>query len=281
MLESENPSYGLNEYFKLSVIEKLFPELYALTLTIQDKIFHPEKDEFGNHTVWVHTLKTIDISKELSRKFDLDEESTLALLLAALLHDIGKAHTTKWEFKRGRMTVTSLFHDTKGVKIADKFLCNLKIETWKNFPLKRVILTLIKNHHRIFELYRNREDIGFKAISRLVRDLEGYDFLLILLDFADRQSREIEPLSFKDVDEISKWILNKKEEYNINKDTIKPIVMGRDLLDLGIAQGKEMGRYLKELYELQLDGKFKTKEKGIEIFKKLISDTKGKSRKDE
>ena len=281
LLESENPSYGLNEYFKLSVIEKLFPKLYALTLTIQDEIFHPEKDGFGNHTVWVHTLNTIDISKKLSRKFDLDEENTLALLLAALLHDIGKAHTTKWEFKRGRMVVTSLFHDTQGVKIADKFLCNLKIETWKNFPLKRVILNLIKNHHRIFELYRNREDIGFKAISRLVRDLEGYDFLLILLDFADRQSREIEPLSFKGVDEISQWILNKKEEYNINKDTIKPIVMGRDLLDLGISPGKEMGSYLKELYELQLDGKFKTKEKGIEIFKKLISDTKGECRKDE
>ena len=34
---------------------QLFPELYALTLCIQDSIFHPETDAFGHHTVWPHT----------------------------------------------------------------------------------------------------------------------------------------------------------------------------------------------------------------------------------
>ncbi|MCI0471679.1 MAG: HD domain-containing protein, partial [Candidatus Aminicenantes bacterium] len=181
LLESEKPSIGLNEYFKLSVLEKLFPGLYALTLTIQDSLFHPEKDDFGHHTVWIHTAITVDVAKKLSRDFSLNDEETLALLLAALLHDLGKAITTKWTFKRDRMTVTSIFHDTKGLPLVERFLAGLKIESRKNFPLKNVVLTLVRNHHRIYDLYRNRDNVGFKAISRLVKELDGRELLLLLL----------------------------------------------------------------------------------------------------
>ncbi len=269
LLESKTPSIGLNEYFKLTVLEKLFPPLYLLTLTIQDSIFHPEKDEFGHHTVWCHTLITIDIAKKLCIQFELDEEQTLALLLAVLFHDVGKAETTKWEFKRGRMTITSMFHDSRGVEITDQILTDLKIETRKNFPLKQTILNLIKYHHRIYDLYRNREEIGFKAIARLVKDLEDQDFLLLLLDFADRRSREPDPLDFDELDEIVKWYQEQKEEYNINKETIQPIIMGRDLLKLGVEPGVQMGEYLNQLYDRQLDGEFDTKEEGLKLFQKI------------
>jgi len=269
LLESEHPAVGLNEYFKLSVLEKLFPELYSLTLTIQDSIFHPEADEYGHHTVWIHTLLTVDVAKKLSRKFALNEEETLALLLAALLHDTAKAVTTKWEFKRDRMTVTSIFHDTKGRAMAERFLSNLKIETRKGFPIKDVVPTLVRNHHRVYDLYRNRDKVGFKAISRLVRDLDGREFLLVLLDFADRRSREPEPLDFDYLDEISQWLMNRKDELNVNRESIQPLVMGRDLLKIGVTPGKKMGNYLDKLYELQLDGVFQTKEEGLKLFTRM------------
>ncbi|MCU0284774.1 MAG: HD domain-containing protein [Acidobacteria bacterium] len=271
LLESGQPSRGLNEYWRLTVLEKLFPALYTLTLTIQDSEFHPETDEFGHHTVWAHTMIAVDIAKKISRPFNLDEEHTLALLLAALLHDLGKGVTTKWEFKRGRMTITSMLHDSRGVEMADAFLTDLKIETRKNFPLKETVLNLVKYHHRIFDLYRNREKIGFKAISRLVKDLEEHDLLLLLLDFADRQSRDPNPLNFADPgnDEIIRWYIRQKEVFNITEETIQPIVMGRHLALEGIPPGKQMGIYLKELYERQLDGEFNTLEDGLNIFRRL------------
>jgi len=160
-------------------------------------------------------------------------------------------------------------HDSQGVKISDEVLSGLGIETRNNFPLKKVVLNLVKNHHRLFDLYRNREEIGFKAVSRLVKDLEGYDFLLLLLDFADRNSREPNYLDFDGIDDLSQWWLDRKEEWNINHDTIQPLVMGRDLLTLGISPGPDMGLKLKQLYELQLDGAFDTRESGLELFKKL------------
>ena len=67
LLESPRPSLGLQEYHRLTVLDKLFPELARLAVTIQDAIFHPEKDEQGHHSVWAHTLITVDIAARLAR----------------------------------------------------------------------------------------------------------------------------------------------------------------------------------------------------------------------
>jgi len=267
LLEAPRPAAGLQEYFRLAVLEKLFPELAALALTIQDAYFHPEQDEQGHHSVWAHTLLTVDIVKKLAAEYSLDENRSLALLLAALLHDCGKAGTTIWEFKHGRMTVTSAFHDSQGSRIADAFLQRLRIETRQNFPLKKTVLRLVQQHHRIYELYRNRDEITFKAIARAVKDMDGEDLLLLLLDFADRRSRELGALDFDGLDEIALWFSRKKEEYRISRDTIQPIIQGRDLIALGVAPGRQMGIHLKKLYDLQLDGAFHTRARGLKLFK--------------
>jgi tRNA nucleotidyltransferase (CCA-adding enzyme) len=267
LLESPRPSVGLQEYFRLTVLEKLFPELAALALTIQDAYFHPEQDEQGHHSVWAHTLITVDIVKKLAGQYRLDEERSLTLLLAALLHDCGKAVTSAWEFKKGRMTVTSAFHDSQGSQKAEAFLTRLRIETRQNFPLKKTILRLVQQHHRIYELYRNRDEITFKAIARAVKDMDGEDLLLLLLDFADRRSREAEPLAFGELDEIALWFSRKKEEYRISRETIQPLIQGRDLIALGVAPGRQMGIHLKKLYNLQLDGVFHSRAQGLKIFK--------------
>jgi tRNA nucleotidyltransferase/poly(A) polymerase len=276
LLESPRPSLGLREYFRLTVLEKLFPELSALALTIQDAEFHPEKDEQGHHSVLAHTLIALDIARKLARRQRLDEERTLALLLATLLHDCGKAATTAWEFKRGRMTVTSAFHDSRGVQLAGGVLDRLRVDTRQGFPLRKIVLKLVQHHHRVYELYRNRGAITFRAIARAVKDMEGEDRLLLLLDFADRRSREADPLGFRGLDAISRWFGRKKEEYRISRDSIRPLILGRDLIALGVPPGRQMGLHLKKLYELQLDGAFRSREQGLELFRRTQGERSGK-----
>jgi tRNA nucleotidyltransferase/poly(A) polymerase len=279
LAESPRPSLGLQEYLRLTVLEKLFPELSALALTIQDAHFHPERDEQGHHSVWAHTLVTVDIAKKLAAQNKLDEGRKLALLLAALLHDCGKAGTTAWEYKRGRMTVTSAFHDSEGSRLAGGILERLRLDTRQGFPLKKVILKLVQQHHRIFELYRNREEITFKAIARAVKEMDGEDLLLLLLDFADRRSREAEPLAFRRMDAISRWFAAKKEEYRISHDTIQPLILGRDLIALGVPPGRQMGAHLKKLYDLQLDGAFQSREQGLDLFSRKQKKRSGQAKK--
>ena len=267
LLESPRPSAGLQEYFRLTVLEKLFPELSALALTIQDAYFHPEKDEQGHHSVWAHTLITVDIAKKLAGQFRLDPGRSLALLLAALLHDCGKAATTAWEYKRGRMTVTSAFHDSRGSRLAEAVLDRLRVDTRQGFPLKKVVLKLVQQHHRIFELYRNREEITFRAVARAVKDMDGEDQLLLLLDFADRRSREPGRSPSASWTRSPCWFVARKEEYAISRDTIRPLILGRDLIALGVAPGRAMGVQLKKLYDLQLDGAFHTRAQGLKLFR--------------
>lgn len=268
LLLSPLPSSGLEELFKLGVLRQLFPELYSLTLSIQDSIFHPEKDLFGHHTVWHHTKLTVDQAKRLADRFHLNQEKKLTLLLAALYHDVGKPGTAQWEYKKGRMVITNNGHDVASEKITKKIFDRFRIFSWNGYNLRKIALSLIRCHHRASELWQNKEIITKKAFNRLAADTDGEIELLVYLDAADRAGREDKPV--RGLDEEGTWLLKKFDELNVSKETIKPIIMGRDLLKMGQSTGPSMGRILKKLYQLQLDNEFETKEEGLKIAEKLI-----------
>jgi len=272
LLDSSQPSCGLEELFTLDALRQLFPELYALTLSIQDSKFHPEKDKYGHNSVWQHTKITVDQAKRLTNKSDLSRQEKLVLLLAALFHDIGKPATANWEFKKGRMVITNNRHDITGEKITKKVFDRLKIFSWEGYDIRKTVLSLIQCHHRASELWQNRKIVTKKAFNRLAVDVSGEITLLVYLDAADRAGRNETPVY--DLDKMSQWIINKFKSLNVSKKTITPIIMGRDLMKLGIQPGPEMGKLLKQLYQLQLDTDFVTKKDGLIIAKKLITKEK-------
>ncbi len=270
LLLSPFPSLGLEELFKLGALRQLFPELYRLTLTIQDSIFHPEKDTFGHHTVWPHTKLTVDQAKRLCQYFKFPEPKCLALLLAALYHDIGKPDTAQWEFKKGRMVITNNGHDILSEKMTKKIFSRFKIFSWNGFNLRQIVPALIRCHHRLAELWQNREVVTKKAFNRLAADVYGEIELLVCLDAADRAGRKARPL--QRIDKEGRWLLRKFEELNVSKETIKPLIMGRDLIKIGVAPSPRMGNILKKLYQAQLDNEFETKEQGLKLAEKIIKD---------
>ena len=265
LLKSEQPSRGLEELFRLGVLRQLFPELYRLSLCIQDSLFHPEQDGFGHHTVWAHTILTVDQAARLARIYKLNSESSLTLLLAALYHDVGKTGTTEWEHKKGRMVVTSNGHDLLGESIAKKAFDRLKIFSWNGVDVRKSILSLVRCHHRASELWANRNVLTKKAFNRLAVDIDGEIELLVLLDMADRAGRNDTPV--RQLDEEGAWLLDTFQTMNVTKQTIQPLLLGRDLLELGFVPGPRMGRILKELYQKQLDSVFETREEGIKLAK--------------
>jgi tRNA nucleotidyltransferase (CCA-adding enzyme) len=270
ILRSPIPSKGLEELFKLDALRQLFPELYRLSLSIQDSIFHPEKDRFGHHTVWHHTKITVDQAGRLAEKFKLVENEKLALLLAALFHDVGKAATAQWEFKRGRMVITNNAHDITGERITKEIFDRYKIFSWNGYNLRQLVLALVRNHHRSSEIWANREVVTKKAFNRLAADMNGEIELLVYLDAADRAGRDETPI--EKLDKEGRWLLQKFKELNISKETIQSLIQGRDLIKMGISPGPGMGRILKKLYQLQLDNEFETRAQGLKIARKIIKD---------
>jgi tRNA nucleotidyltransferase (CCA-adding enzyme) len=268
LLRSPRPSIGLEELFRLGVLETWYPELQALALVIQDPLFHPERDAHGHHTVWAHTKLAVDQAAALAGQAALPDPRKLALLLAALFHDLGKASTTRWEYKRGRMAVTSCGHDIQSERAARKVLTRFRIQTWNGFNLGRMVPLLIRTHHRAGELWQNRAGVTKKAFNRLAAGVEGEIELLVLLDAADRAGRGTRLV--RGLDRTARWLFKRFEELEVNRETIKPLVMGRDLLALGVPPGPDMGRLLKKLYQAQLDGLFETKAQGIAKARRLI-----------
>lgn len=80
--------------------------------TPQDPVFHAEGD------VWTHTKLVCEALVGLDSFRDLTEEQQQAVFLGALLHDIGKIHTTRWEDGRW----ASPNHTLVGSKMARQFL---------------------------------------------------------------------------------------------------------------------------------------------------------------
>jgi tRNA nucleotidyltransferase (CCA-adding enzyme) len=272
LLLSERPSAGLEELFKLGVLKQLFPELYRLTLSIQDSLFHPEKDDFGHHSVWHHTCLTVDQAKAIGGLAGLGQEKMLCLLLAALYHDSGKPQTAHWEYKRGRMAITNNGHDLASERIVRKALARFRIFAWNGYNLRKMVPLLIRAHHRLSELWLNRESVTKKAFNRLAAGVQGEIELLVYLDAADRAGRKERLV--RSLDRQGKWLLRRFEELNVSRETIKPLVRGRDLIELGVPPGPAMGKILKRLYGMQLDNAFETRAQGIRTAEGLIKGKK-------
>lgn len=82
--------------------------LWKLKDTEQSKTHHPEG------SVWNHTMLVLD---EAAKVRDHSNDS-MCFMWAALLHDIGKANTTR--VRNGK--ITSYDHDKEGEKLARRFL---------------------------------------------------------------------------------------------------------------------------------------------------------------
>ncbi len=269
LLLSPRPSVGLEELFRLGALRQLFPELYRLTLSIQDSLFHPEKDKFGHHTVWHHTKLTVDQAKSLADSLNLSPPKKLCLLLAALYHDVGKPATAQWEYKKGRMVITNNGHDLVSEKIAKKMFARFRIFSWNGYPLRKIVPLLIRTHHRLSELWQNKQAVTKKAFNRLAAQTLGEIELLVYLDAADRAGRKEKMV--RQLDRQACWSLRKFEELRVSRESIRPLIMGRDLIKMGMLPGPEMGKILKKLYELQLDNAFETKTGGLEIARQILA----------
>ena len=240
LLKSPKPSIGLEAARELSVLEKLHPELSALEGTPQDLIWHPEGD------VWIHTKMVVDEAATLVREKNLPDEQALVVLLAALCHDLGKPATTAVN-DQGR--VTSREHSEKGVEPTESFLKSVDMP---NYVVEKVV-PLVREH--LFPSLN--KDANNSAVKRLAHRLYPATIQeLVMVGYSDHKGREIPWDGYPEGEEL----LRKAENLSLETSKPTPLLMGRDLILMGMAPGVIMGKVLKDVFELQLSDKIKTVE---------------------
>ncbi|MGH9749412.1 MAG: CCA tRNA nucleotidyltransferase [Candidatus Polarisedimenticolia bacterium] len=236
LLKARRPSIGLAWADRLGVIDRLFPELKRLQGCPQEKEWHPEGD------VWIHTLLAID--RAVAESGGLTVERRLAVLLATLCHDFGKPATTA--VVEGR--IRSFDHEEAGIEPTRAFLARLNIHTLHGYDLKDQVVQLVAHHLTPSHYYKNRANVGDGAFRRLARRLEPE--LLYRVSRADCLGRTGEFST-----DAQEWFIGRVRSLGVEQAPPKPILLGRHLLEMGVAAGPEMGRLLKAVYELQLDGR--------------------------
>ena len=235
LLQAERPSIGFALARELGVIHRLLPEMEPLYDCPQDPEWHPE----GN--VWIHTLMVIDKARELNG--DLDRPRLATIMLGAVCHDLGKPATTA--VIDGR--VRSPSHEAMGAGPATQILDRLNINTLDGFAVRAQVLGLVTEHLRPMAFAKARDTVTDGAFRRLAQKVD----LELLARFA-RSDCHGRTGTF-DCSGIE-WFLERARALGVEHRPPAPILLGRHLLELGVEPGPEMGRILRAVYELQLDG---------------------------
>jgi tRNA nucleotidyltransferase (CCA-adding enzyme) len=236
LLFAARPSIGLALALDLGVVERLFPELFALVGCPQEPEWHPEGD------VWVHTLQVIDQAR--TRIDGLPRPQQVALLVGAVTHDFGKPATTA--FLDGR--IRSIDHEEQGVAPASAFLDRLNLNSIDGYDVRAQVLGLTAQHLKPGMWFKVKSEVGDGAFRRLAQkvDLE----LLARLAKSDCLGRRPGVFNCDAMD----WFLERARSLGVEHRPPAPILLGRHLVEIGVKPGPRMGQILKAVYEQQLDG---------------------------
>ena len=158
-----------------AVLGDVLPLLDALPNTEQDPLWHAEG------TVATHTDLVVREAAALAESEGLTSDARLTLLLAAALHDIGKALTTRRaEDASGQTRIISPRHADRGRSYLAYRLPELELPG----AVQHAVLALVGHHH---DLGRTLEAGTLPAFRRLARQVDLP--LLYLLEVADLRGR--------------------------------------------------------------------------------------------
>jgi len=253
-LKSTKPSYGFELMRELGILKCYFPELYALIGIPQSPKWHPEGD------VWVHTMMTLDsMSEQLTgSREQWDEKQKLKFLFAILCHDLGKASSTMIDDK-GR--IRALGHEKSGVAPTRSLMYRLMDE----HAFIQSLFPLVEHHLKPSQFYRAKA--GSKAIRKLATKVNIEELVIVAkADFLGRTTEEALTGDYK----AGKWLLQKASELKVKNRPLERLILGRDLIDLGLEPSPKFKTIIDEVYTLQLEGKIESKEDALVYVRRLL-----------
>jgi len=222
-----NVSQALADLQRIGFFEIFLPEFV--------KTFDCAQNNHHKHDVWTHTCLCVD-----------NTPANLVVRLAALFHDVGKPLVkTKIGDK-----IQFLGHEEKSAEIAQEALTRMK------FPRKVIdaVVLLVAEHMR--DIHTTPKSVR-KTMRKLGEQFENW----IILKKADRTAGRAVESEKKFEEEWKKFIeaVEKEKKAEIKLPFRHLNIDGRDIMKLGVKEGPEVGRILKELEEFVIENPCKNR----------------------
>ncbi|HKX14857.1 MAG TPA: CCA tRNA nucleotidyltransferase [Propionibacteriaceae bacterium] len=240
LLLTNRPRPGLDLLVSTGLAAKVLPELPALRL---------ERDEHHRHKdVYQHSLMVLEQAIDMEDR--LPQRPDLIIRLAALLHDIGKPATRRFE-PGGK--VSFHHHDVVGAKLVRRRLIALRFSGEEI----KAVSDLVALHLR-FHGYAGGQESGAgwtdSAVRRYVRDAGDQLARLHVLTRADvttRDAAKAERLR-RAYDHLERRIAELAAQEELH--AIRPDLNGNQIMEiLGIPEGPDVGRAYAFLLERRLE----------------------------
>ncbi len=238
---SPSPSKGFVELQRCGLLELILPELAALD-NVEVHNGRAHKNNF------YHTLEVTDNIARNAASAGVDKENNLWLRWAALLHDIGKTRTKRWEEGTGW---TFHNHNYIGAKMVQTIFTRLKLPLDNKM---KYVKKLVDLHMRPIVIAS--EEVTDSAVRRLLNDAGDDINDLMTLCEADITSRnEIKKRQFLDNFRIVREKLADLQERDY-KRLLQPVIDGNEIMEMfGLKPSREVGILKQCLKDAVLDNK--------------------------
>jgi poly(A) polymerase len=226
VLAGPDPARGLVLLDESGILPVILPEVAAMKGVEQPPEFHPEGDVFE------HTRLMLSLAGRLDD----------VLAMAILLHDVGKPPTFT---VKERIRFDG--HAELGAEMAEEICRRLRLPTDQS----EEIVDLVLNHLRFIPVQEMRES----TLKRFLRKDNFHKHLELhrldcLASHGDLSSYH--------------FCRRKLEEFTLESLLPKPLIGGRDLIELGFQPGPLFSEILGSVEDLQLEGRLGTPEEALE-----------------